>query len=182
MIAEATVANPLPRFNAFTATDVATILLERGWLRAHPVAIFDDWLARAAALLGPHAADHSSLEALLKLIFHYEATEILASVESQAVLSRVHARDVLRELARLVLESPPINSDRFKEIITALKTELDCHGRILFYPLRLALAGRVGEGDLDRVVLLLDEAAALPFDTRVKNPHQRMLEFCATLD
>lgn len=182
MDAESTAANSLPRFNVFTLADVAAILLERGWLRAHSAMQFDDWLVRAAALLGPHAADRSCLEALLRLIFHYNAAEILASTESQAVLSRVHARDVLRELAQLVLESSPVDSDRFKEIIAALKSKLDCHGRILFYPLRLALAGRAGEGELDRVILLLDEAAALPFDGPVKSARQRILELCTTLD
>lgn len=182
MFAEPTAAASLPRYNPFTAADVAGILRERGWLPAQYPDLFDDWLSSAAALFGPHAADRSSLEALLELVFHYNAAEILASAESQDVLSRVHARDVLRELARLVLESPRIESDRFKEIITALKSTLDCRGRILFHPIRLALAGRAGEGELDRVILLLDAAAALPFAVPVKGARQRMLEFCAALD
>jgi len=54
-----------------------------------------------------------------------------------------------------------LNSERFSEIITRLKEGLDLRGRELFHPIRLALAGRAGEGELDRVILLLDEAAAL---------------------
>ena len=48
--------------------------------------------------------------------------------------------------------------------------------------LRLALAGRAGEGELDRVVLLLDGAARLPFAVKVKSARERMLEFCSQLD
>ena len=55
------------------------------------------------------------------------------------------------------------NSERFKELFTLLKEKLEVRSRDLFHPLRLALAGRAGEGELDRVILLLDEAAALPF-------------------
>jgi hypothetical protein len=98
------------------------------------------------------------------------------------VLSRYAARDVLRQLALLLLEGTALDSDRFKEIITALKESLEIRGRELFHPIRLALAGRAGDGELDRVILLLDEAAGASFTVRVKTARERILEFCAALD
>ena len=142
----------------------------------------DAWLADAAALLGPHAADRNALAELLGLIFQYDAGAILRSPESHVVLAREGAREVVRELAHLVLEGPEVDSDRFKEIIAALKERLRFRGRELFHPIRLALAGRAGEGELDRVILLLDGAARWPFCARVKSTRQRILEFCAALD
>ena len=47
---------------------------------------------------------------------------------------------------------------------------------------RTALAGRAGEGELDRVILLLDEAARLSFAVPVKSARERILEFCSALD
>src|SRR5216684_3296790 len=55
-------------------------------------------------------------------------------------------------------------------------------GRELFHPIRLALAGRAGEGELDRVILLLDEGAGASFAVRVKSARERILEFCSALD
>jgi hypothetical protein len=132
--------------------------------------------------LGAHAADRNALSGLLSLVFHYEAAAILARVDTHAVVSRYAARDVLRQLALLLLDGTPLTSDRFKEIITALKDGLDIRGRELFHPIRLALAGRAGEGELDRVILLLDEAAGLSFAVPVKSARQRILEFCASMD
>jgi hypothetical protein len=63
-----------------------------------------------------------------------------------------------------------------------LKEDKELRGRELFHPIRLALAGRAGEGELDRVILLLDEAAVLPFAVPVKSVRTRILEFCAALD
>jgi hypothetical protein len=40
----------------------------------------------------------------------------------------------------------------------------------------------VGEGELDRVILLLDEAAGAGFAVMVKSARERILEFCAALD
>jgi nondiscriminating glutamyl-tRNA synthetase len=168
--------------NAFTGADVAGILRERGWAAGELSAGQVVWCDYAAAILGTHAADLHALAELLGLVFRYDAMEILGRVESHVVLSRYAARDVLRQLALLLLEGTALNSDRFKEIVTSLKEGLDIRGRELFHPIRLALAGRAGEGELDRVILLLDEAAGASFAVRVKSARDRILEFCAALD
>jgi nondiscriminating glutamyl-tRNA synthetase len=182
MLPEETSTDSVAAVNPFTSTDAAAILHARGWLAAEPSAEQLAWCERAAALLGPHAADRAALADLLALVFHYDANEIIARVDSHVVLSRYAARDVLRQLALLLLDGAPLTSERFKEIVSALKEGLELRGRELFHPLRLALAGRSGEGDLDRVILLLDEAALLPFAVAVKPARARILEFCAALD
>ena len=168
--------------NPWTSADVARILRERGWLAADPAPEVDAWCVHAAAILGVHAADREALAELLALVFHYDAQQIMSRVETHEVLARYAARDVLREAALLLLDGAPLNSERFKEIIAKLKEQLHLPGRELLYPLRLALAGRPGGGSLDRVILLLDEAATLPFAVAVKSSRERMLEFCAHLD
>ena len=170
----------------FTATDIAAILRERGWLASAPEpvanAALDDWLARAAELLGPQAADRAALASLLGLIFSYDARALLDDTANQAVLAREGAREVLRELANRVLDGVAVDSDRFKEIVEGMKTAIPYRSRAMFHPIRLALAGRAGDGELDRVILLLDAAATLDFAAPVKGTRQRMLEFCAALD
>ena len=182
MVPEETTSAPVVAVNPFTAADVAGILRERGWLAAEPSSEQLAWCERAAALLGSHAADRGALGELLGLVFHYDAGALLASVENHVVMSRYAARDVLRQLALLLLDGTPLTTERFKEIVTALKEGLGLRGRELFHPLRLALAGRAGEGELDRVVLLLDEAAGISFAMPVKTARERVLEFCAALD
>jgi nondiscriminating glutamyl-tRNA synthetase len=133
-------------------------------------------------MLGGHAADRAALAELLGLVFQYDAGEILSRVESHAVMSRYAARGVLRQVALLLLDGRALTSDRFKEIVTGLKEGMELRGRELFHPIRLALAGKAGEGELDRVILLLDEAASLSFAVPVKNARERILEFCSALD
>ncbi|GAC1703257.1 MAG: hypothetical protein NVS9B4_10860 [Candidatus Acidiferrum sp.] len=168
----------------FGASDVLGILCERGWLSADSIVSQEltAWCARAAALLGSHAVDREELAGLLELIFHYDAHESMEKVTTHVALSRYGARDVLRQTALLLLDGRPLTSDRFKEIIATLKEGLHLSGPELFHPIRLALAGRAGEGKLDRVILLLDEAAELPFAVPVKSARARVIEFCAALD
>jgi hypothetical protein len=173
---------PIAAANPFTAADVLAILRERGWLAAEPSLEQRAWFERAASMLGGHAADRAALDGLLGLVFQYDAREIISRVESHVVLSRYAARDVLRQVALLLLDGAPLTSERFKEIVTALKDGMELRGRELFHPIRLALAGRAGEGELDRVILLLDEAAELSFAVSVKSARARILEFCSALD
>ncbi len=173
---------PVAAANPFTAADVLAILREPGWLVAEPSLEQCAWCERAASMLGGHATDRAALADLLGLVFHYDAREIISRVESHVVLSRYAARDVLRQVALLLLDGAALTSERFKEIVTALKHGMELRGRELFHPIRLALAGRAGEGELDRVILLLDEGAALPFTVAVKSARERILEFCAQLD
>lgn len=170
------------RENKFSAADVAGILRDHHWLTADPSPEQAAWCERACALLGPQSPDRAALESLLLLIFRYDAREVLATLDAQVVMSRYAARDALRLLANLLLDPAPLTTDRFREIVDALKSQLDIRGRELFHPLRLALAGRSGEGDLDRVVLLLDDAAAAGFPVPVKTARTRIVEFCSELD
>lgn len=170
------------RVNPYSAADVLTILREHQWLRVDPAPGQLVWCEHAAALLGHHANDLAGLADLLHLVFDYDAAQILCLPESHAVLARYAARDVIRQLGLLLLDPKPFDSDRFKETVTHLKETLEIRGRDLFHPLRLALAGRTGEGELDRVILLLDEAAVLHFSIPVKSVRTRILEFCSALD
>jgi len=173
-----------PPANPFTASDVAEILRERGWLdpasETADDAALNAWLDRAAQLLGPHAPDRDVLASLLDFIFRYDAPTLLHDPAIQS--ARARAREVIRALANQILDGGEIDSDSFKQIIEALKAALPYRGPSLFGPIRLALAGAVGEGSLDRVILLLDSAAKLPFVAPVKTTRQRILEFCAALD
>jgi len=173
---------PPSRENTFTANDVAAILREQNW---HPTEFTPQqstWCEHAATLLGPRCVGRGALENLLSLVFHYDAQEILSHIDSHAALSRYAARDALRQLALLLLDPVPLNSDRLREIVDIMKTNLDIRGRELFQTLRLSLTGRLGEGDLDRVILLLDEAFAAKFNTPAKSARARIIEFCSAID
>lgn len=168
--------------NPYTASDVIAILRENHWLSGDATTEQTAWAERAAQLLGHYAENRIGLANLLRLVFHYDAAEILQSPDAHTALSRYAARDVIRHLALLLLDPAPFTSDRFKEIVSELKEKLEVRSRDLFHPIRLSLAGRIGEGELDRIILLLDEAAALPFAAPVKSVRTRIVEFCSALD
>ncbi len=168
--------------NPFAGADVASILRERGWLCGEASAEQTAWCERSGGVAGAARCGSRALAELLGLVFHYDAGELMSKVESHVVISRYAARGVLRQLALLLLDGGALTRERFNEIVASLKDGLDIRGRELFHPLRLALAGRAGEGELDRVILLVDEAAGIGFAAELKTARERILEFCAALD
>jgi len=177
---------PVTETSRFCGEDVREILLRNGWLAGEKDGgeqeALNAWLERAVTLLGPQAKAAEELEELLRLIFDYDAARTVADRNNQDVLAREGAREVIRELANRVLESGDVDSDRFKEIVEEMKQATPYRSRELFQPIRVALAGRAGGGELDRVILLLDAAAKLEFAAAVKSTRQRILEFCATFE
>ena len=168
-------------YNSYTGGEVMGILRKNQWIGGEVTPEIEAWCGRAAAMLGHHATTPEALEALVRFVFHYDANEILATREAHAVLTRHATRDVIRQLSLLLLEPAPFDSERFKAVVTELRDSLEVRSRDLFHPIRLVLAGKAGEGELDRVILLLDEAAALPFGVPVKSVRSRILEFCSAL-
>jgi hypothetical protein len=171
-----------PRVNSFSGGDVLEILRERGWLVGEASAEQMAWCERAAFLLGAQVGDRAGLAQLLSFVFHYDAAETLERMESHLVMSRYAARDVLRQFSLALMDGAPLTPDRFSEIITTMKDTMEPRGRELFHPIRLALTGHSGDGALDRVILLLDLAAGLPFAIPVKSTRARVVEFCSRLD
>src|SRR5208283_4297684 len=113
-----------PRPNPYTGADVVSLLQENRWLTGQPSHRQIAWADRAAALLGQYAGDRTALSAILRLIFEYDAVEIMQLTDSHAVLARHAARDVVRHLALHLLRPGQLDSDCFKAIINALKEEL----------------------------------------------------------
>src|ERR1700740_3180201 len=111
--------------NPLCAADVAEVLSARGWVEAELSTEKMAWCERAAFLLGPQDEDRAELADLLGLVFEYDAARLLNDVEAHNVMTRHAARDVIRMLARLVLDGGACTPERFSEIVTALKAELD---------------------------------------------------------
>src|ERR1700739_611612 len=88
--------------NPYSAADVIAILHENHWLTGDPIPEQTAWAEHAAQLLGHHAETPAGLANLLRLVFGYDATEVLQSTDAHTALTRYAARDVIRHLALLL--------------------------------------------------------------------------------
>jgi len=107
-------------------------------------------------MLGGHAADRAALTELLGLVFQYgRSRNYFTSGESCGAFTVCGAGVLAAGGAGLCWSGTAQTSDRFKEIVTALKEGMELRGRELFHPIRLALAEGRGRGNWDRVILFI---------------------------
>src|SRR5664279_283813 len=100
-----------PRLNPFAGVDVLSVLRENRWLLDVPSTALTEWAEQSASLLGHFAIDRAALLTMLRLIFEYDASQIMQLTDSHAVLARHGARDVIRHLALHLLHAEPLTSD-----------------------------------------------------------------------
>jgi len=69
-------------------------------------------------------------------------------VESHVVLSRYAARNVVRQVALMLLDGVALTSERFKEIVTAMKEGMELRGGSYFIPFGWLWRGGQGKVNL----------------------------------
>ncbi len=132
-----------------------------------------DWLAAVVDLLLPSVDYLQQLPERAEVVFKYDAGTIQADAESRAVLEEPESGRVLAAFIPRAL-TPGDLAPRFKELMNEVKKETGVKGKHLFHPVRVALTGRPSGPELDKLLPLLEQGAALDL---VKGPHKRLEEF-----
>jgi glutamyl-tRNA synthetase len=100
--------------------------------------------------------------ARLAFLFDYAPDRTLGEPAIRDEMGTPAARAVVTVLAEQLAKLPRLDRDRFRALVSDLKTQTDQKGRALLHPVRVALTGR-GEGpELDLAVPAIDRGAALP--------------------
>jgi glutamyl-tRNA synthetase/nondiscriminating glutamyl-tRNA synthetase len=134
-----------------------------------------DWLAAVVDLLLPSVDCLEQLPERGALIFAYDAAQIRADAESRTVLEEPESSKVLAAFLPRALAAGDL-APRFKEVMNEVKKEAGAKGKHLFHPVRVALTGRASGPEMDKLLPLLEQGAALGL---VKGPRQRLEEFKA---
>lgn len=132
-----------------------------------------EWLASLVDLLLPSVDSLQQLPERAALVFQYDAAAIRADAESRAVLEEPESGRVLAAFLPRAL-TPGDLAPRFKDLMNEVKKETGVKGKLLFHPVRVALTGRPSGPELDKLLPLLEQGAALDL---VKGPRQRLEEF-----
>jgi len=132
-----------------------------------------EWLASVVDLILPSVDFLQQLPERAAVVFQYDAGAIRADAESRAVLEDPEAGRVLAAFLPRALTAGDL-APRFKDLMNEVKKETGVKGKHLFHPVRVALTGRPSGPELDKLLPLLEQGAALDL---VKGPRKRLEEF-----
>ena len=121
-----------------------------------------NWFARLLALFVP-AVDHlDQLPDESACVFGFDLEAARANQENAALLAVDSARTVLAELASHIrAHHGAVTSEAFKAWMNEIKTATGIKGKDLFHPVRIALTGAHSGREMDKLLPLIEEAAAL---------------------
>ena len=120
------------------------------------------WFAALLAVFAPAGDPLDQLAANAAFLFGFNVDAARDNAENAAVLSADSARTVLAEFAdRVRASAGPVRADIFEGWMNEVKEATGVEGAELSDPVRIALTGTYSGPDLDKVIPLIEEGAAL---------------------
>jgi glutamyl-tRNA synthetase/nondiscriminating glutamyl-tRNA synthetase len=120
------------------------------------------WFVHLLEMFVPSVDHLDQLTAKALFIFGFDPDVARARDENAAVLATDSARIVLAELAgRVRAHSMPVTAEVFKQWMEEVKQATGAKGTELFHPVRVALTGTHSGPDLDRLIPVIEQGAAL---------------------
>ncbi len=157
------------------------VLRQAGFLPAEISSEARAWLEKLVAAYLPDPENVADLPERVRTIFRYDAANALARLKVQEVVTREQARPVIREFAHRMLAEAVPDEARFEEMLSAIRAKTHCTGRDLMLPIRIVLTGQFRGLELGKLPPLIEEGSRLDLPARIKNCHERVLEFCGAL-
>jgi nondiscriminating glutamyl-tRNA synthetase len=98
--------------------------------------------------------------------------------EDAALLTSEAGERVVRSFtAKIRAEAAAVTPQRFKELMTEVKTETGVKGKDLFHPVRIILTGAHSGPEFDKLIPLLEEGSRLDLPTHVPSVLERVEAF-----
>jgi nondiscriminating glutamyl-tRNA synthetase len=137
------------------------------------------WLAKVNALLLPSVNKLDELPERAALFFRFDPKAALANPDNAEVMNAPTASTVIDAFAaRIQAEEPgPITAERFKLIVKDVQKETGVKGKDLYHPIRTMLTGSHSGPEFDKIIPLLEEAAALTLPVHVPGVRERVSRF-----
>lgn len=121
-----------------------------------------EWFRRLLATFLPTVDRLDQLPAAAGFLFDFDIQAARTEPENAAVLAADSARTVLAEFAnRARTHRGPVTPNDFKRWMNAIKAATGVKGAELFDPVRIALTGTHSGPELDKLLPLIEDGAAL---------------------
>lgn len=152
-----------------------SLLVKKRYLQqSEPGARTVRWVALLSLALGPSL---DRLDAVLEIVFNYDAHAAISGEETRHVAEDAGARQVLQAFIPKVVAEREITYSRFREIAKEVQKETGKKGKDLFHPIRVALTGAVSGPELEKLIPVFEEGSKLGLARHVKSVAERLREF-----
>ena len=152
-------------------------LAKAGYLNepAEPAVV--TWLERVLDAVLKNLDQLGQLPEAMRLIFEYDAAQVVMGEETRHVAEDAGARQVLAAFVPKVLAEKELSYERFRALAKEVQKETGKKGKDLFHPIRVAVTGAVSGPELEKLIPIFEEGSKLHLARHVKSTAERLREF-----
>lgn len=147
--------------------------VEAGLLPSQPDPEVRDWLVELCQVFCNYVDKTSDFVDASRLVFRFEPEKELKDPDVRAVLDSPGATSVIAAFAKAVERLQELNPEAYREAVLEAKTQTGQKGKNLFHPIRVALTGRSGGPELDKLIPLFERGNKLSLPVPIASAAQR---------
>jgi nondiscriminating glutamyl-tRNA synthetase len=120
------------------------------------------WFGRLLAIFLPNIDELDLLPVMAGFVFGFDAEVVRNLPENAAALGADSVRMVLGELADEVrVLNSAVSAEDFKSLMQSVQEATGVSGKELFGPVRIAITGALSGPELEKIIPLIEDGAAL---------------------
>lgn len=135
------------------------------------------WFHKVIELFLPSVDRLEQLPERAAFIFHYDPQAALTTPENAGVLAGEKTHVVIAAFSKRAVKEKELTPERFKEIVSEIKTETGVKGKELFHPIRIVITGSHSGPEFDKLIPILESGNELDLPQHVRSVRERVEEF-----
>jgi len=136
------------------------------------------WLLKLVEAFSPALNKLDELPERAALLFGFDPSAAMGSPENAEVMRSPKTAAVLAAFAaRVLTQSTPLTTERFKAMMKDVQKETGVKGKELYHPVRLMLTGAHSGPEFDKLIPLMEEGSQLQLPVHILSMRERVEAF-----
>ena len=136
------------------------------------------WLLKLVEAFSPALNKLDELPERAALLFGFDPSAAMGSPENAEVMRSPKTAAVLAAFAaRVLTQSTPLTTERFKAMMKDVQKETGVKGKELYHPVRLMLTGAHSGPEFDKLIPLMEEGSQLQLPVHILSVRERVEAF-----
>jgi nondiscriminating glutamyl-tRNA synthetase len=154
------------------AENALGFFIEAGQVPEKPEPTVLAWIGQVIDLIKTHVDHLDQLPNETGIVFAFEPVQLEPAARD--LLRTPEGQAVAREFARLVAEQQLLTPEKYREIVSQVKTATRQKGRNLFHPIRAALTGRDSGPEMEKLIPIYENGSRLALPGKVMSSRERL--------
>ncbi len=159
--------------------DLLPFLTEHGALPEKLEGDSKEWFERFAESAKTSLVTLADVNEQFDKLVKFDPASIDKTSEEAALMNEEGTKELIKLLADEAAGIPPVDNDKYREMMMFAMKKTERKGKKLFHPFRVALTGQLSGMELDQLVPLLETGSSLELPVKIESVSERLNRFLA---